>query len=209
MRTSPTVGKTDTAGIDHQTVSCKPHERHVCMTAHDRPDLGRRPLQNLLPTFQSAVDEDNLLIVARGGMAEQDVAEPRQLQGQLLGHSGQEFEMGRRQLCCTPDGEGIIIEPDVQAVGHLQELTVCVAAEENCTIAKIDEPVQHFSRLRAPGMVARDHYQFGGLYCWFREDLLQSRKHPMDVGEHRDRGSHAPSVPDRSIFSQIRSSEER
>jgi hypothetical protein len=99
------------------------------------------------------------------------------------------------ELGGPPDGDRIVSETDIDASRHLKQFSVSVSANQDHFVAERQQTVQHFNRLRAPGVVSRDDDQFSVCNRGFCEHPLQRRKHSVDVGKYRDCGNHRSIVP--------------
>ncbi|KJY34611.1 hypothetical protein VR44_11600 [Streptomyces katrae] len=82
VRSSPSVGHTDAAGVDHETAVGEADERHVGVAADHGADIGIESLEDLLPAVEAGVDQDDLLVVAGGGVAEQHLSQALHSQGE-------------------------------------------------------------------------------------------------------------------------------
>lgn len=102
--------------------------------------------ERLVPSVESAVDKDYFVIVAWSRMTE--VHEPKtvHVDGGLLGHAVQQFLMFGPKLCRAPDREWVFGQADVDAAGHLEQLTVGVPAQQHGSVSEIEEPIEDLSR---------------------------------------------------------------
>ena len=102
MRSGAAVRHADAARIDDLPPVGLPHELHVRVPAHDGRNLGRYVGQHLGPALQAGVNEDDLLVVARRPVAEQDWPKPVEIARDRVRQPGQPADVIRAELACRP-----------------------------------------------------------------------------------------------------------
>lgn len=80
MCSGSSVGHADAAGVDHEPTVGKADERHVGVAADHGANVGIESAEDFLSAGEAGVDQDDLLVVARGGVAEQHL--PQAVHGQ-------------------------------------------------------------------------------------------------------------------------------
>ncbi|UUK64813.1 hypothetical protein LRE50_11005 [Clavibacter sepedonicus] len=164
------------------------------MAADDGADGGIHVAQHLVPALLTAVDEHDLLVVPRGGMAQEDRPEAVHVEGDPLGHALQELLMDGCQLGGAPHGQGIVGQTNVDALRHPQQLPVGVATDQDRPVAESEQTVEHLRRLRSPHVVPSDDDQLGPLDRGFPEHPVERPEHAVEVGEDGDGRRHATTV---------------
>lgn len=69
-------------GFDHESAVGEADERHVGVAADHGADVGVESVEDFLPAVETGVDQDDLLVVAGGGMAEQHLSQAVRGQGE-------------------------------------------------------------------------------------------------------------------------------
>nr|WP_255524419.1 hypothetical protein [Clavibacter sp. VKM Ac-2873] len=127
-----------------------------------------------------------LLIVPRGGMAEEHGAEAIDVDRQVLGHELEELLMSGSELGGAPHRKAVVSETHVDPMRHAQQFSVGVAADQDDAVAEAGEAVEHFRRLRSPRVVPGHDDQLGPLDRGLSEHPVQRGEHAVDVGEDGD-----------------------
>ena len=195
VRARATVGKPDAARVDDEASVDQTSEGHVRVSADDRADVVGQVAEHVDPAFEPTVDQNDLLIVAGRGVAEPHWPEAVDRDRDLFGHRSQQLLMVRPELRRTPDRQRVVCEPDIDAMGDLEQLSIRVPAHQNHSVSQGGQTVEHFDRLRTPGVIAGDDDQLRIRDRGLDEDTLQRREHTVDVGEHRHRRDHASTIP--------------
>ena len=133
----------------------------------------------------AGVDQEHLLVVARGAVAEQHPPEAADRQGHRVRQPLQQRDVRRAELGGRP-GRDRVVEVQVDATGQRHQLPVGVAAHHHGALAEAEHPVQHLPGLRAGGVVTGEDDQVGSPHLRLRQHRVQRRQHAVHVREHRD-----------------------
>ena len=151
VRALAAVRHADAARVDDLAPVGQPGERHVGVPADHRHHLVGQFGEDLGPPLKPGVDDDHLLVVARGGVAEDDRAEIVDLERDRVGQAGQPVHVVGGKLARGPRRNGVANVVD-HAAGQVHEFPVRVAAHPGDAVAEAEQPVE---RLRSAGVRRR------------------------------------------------------
>jgi hypothetical protein len=138
----------------------EPGERHVGVPADHGHHLIRQPGQDLRPPIQARVDDHHLLVVARRGVTEDDLAEAVHREGHRVREPRQPVHVVGAELPGRPRRDRVAHVSGL-AAGQLDQLPVRVAPDPGHPVTKPEQPVEHRHRLRASGDVPGEDDAFG------------------------------------------------
>ena len=155
--------------------------------------------EDLCPARQPSIDGHDLVVVARGAVAEHDGAEPGHVEPHRVRELVEEVDLVGPQLATGPVGD---VDGGVASAGHLDQLPVGVAADQKAPVAEADQPVEDLDRHRAGRVVAGHDDPLGRGHVGLGENGVEHRKDAVDVGEDRDRRHHGASLTGPSAAGQ-------
>ena len=147
--------------------------------------------EDLGPARQPGVDEHDLVVVARGAVAEHDGAEPGHVEPHRVRQPVEQVDLVGPQLATGPVGD---VDRGVASAGDLDQLPVGVAADQQAPVSEADQPVEDLDGHRAGRVVAGHDDPLGRGHVGLGEHGVEHRKDAVDVGEDRDRRHHDASL---------------
>jgi hypothetical protein len=148
-------------------------ERHVSVAADER--LFLNPGEPLIEPLDRAVDQHDLLVVPSGRVAEQDCAQPVDLEADSHWQRGEPVTLSAGQLLSCPDDAGLMgcAGRPVTAVEDLNHCALAVAPHPDHFLAEGIEQVECLGLQRSDSHVTGQHNRVGTRGVHVAQDRLQ------------------------------------